>query len=378
MMKFNVKKVSAIALAAVMMVGLAACGGSGAAGGSKASGSAAGSGASGAKWPEGDITIYSGYEAGSQTDSNLIVLKDWLTEKTGKKVTIEIDKAGGGANLANKLAQSKDNKGLTMMLFGNNNISNYIQGIWTVDPTDTEKFKAVGGFIQPNPMTGCMLLTQENSPYNNWDELEKYIKEHSAKNNDPKAVTVMDIPGKVMDSKVKALFYQRNLQDDVIWSPTSSADSATALLGDTIDIVMFEESKAASYLADSKNKVKAVLNVRPNKDYSDYAPDDKNLEIIKKVPTLVDVFGEADAEKYNLPNASFMVVPASTPDDVVAQIKACIDGIQDVEKSTDEKSYYMRQRAQGGSSRYWDKSWTGEYVMKMFKDNMAKTKLFLK
>ena len=73
-----------------------------------------------------------------------------------------------------------------------------------------------------------------------------------------------------------------------------------------------------------------------------------------------------------------MVVPASTPDDVVAQIKACIDGIQDVEKSTDEKSYYMRQRAQGGSSRYWDKSWTGEYVMKMFKDNMAKTKLFLK
>ena len=81
------KKVTAIFLAAVMMVGLTACGGSGGAGGSKASGSAAGSGAaSGAKWPEGDITIYSGYEAGSQTDSNLIVLKDWLAEKTGKKV----------------------------------------------------------------------------------------------------------------------------------------------------------------------------------------------------------------------------------------------------------------------------------------------------
>ena len=24
-------------------------------------------------------------------------------------------------------------------------------------------------------MTGCMLLTQENSPYNTWDELEKSI-----------------------------------------------------------------------------------------------------------------------------------------------------------------------------------------------------------
>ncbi|MBR5337965.1 MAG: hypothetical protein IK152_08265 [Lachnospiraceae bacterium] len=375
------KKVNAILLSAVLALGLTACGGGGGAASSKAaSGSAAGgsSAAAGGSWPSGDITIYSGYEAGSQTDANLVVLKDWLSEKTGKKVTIEIDKAGGGANLANKLAESKDDKGLTMMLFGNNNISNYIQGIWTVDPTDTSKFKAVGGFIQPNPMTGCMLLTQENSPYNTWDELEKYIKEHSAKNGDKAAVTVMDIPGKVMDSKVKALFYQRGLQDDVIWSPTSSADSASALLGDTIDIVMFEESKAASYLADSSNKVKAVLNVRPNKDYSDYAPDDKNLEIIKKVPTLVDVFGEKDAEKYNLPNASFMVVPASTPDDVVAQIKACIDGLQDVEKSTDEKSYYMRQRAQGGSSRYWDKSWTGDYVMKMFKDNMEKTKLFLK
>ena len=376
------KKVSAILMSAVMMFGLAACGGGGGAAGSSAAKSSAaggsGSAAAGGSWPSGDITIYSGYEAGSQTDSNLIVLKDWLQEKTGKKVTIEIDKAGGGANLATKLAQNKETNGLTMMLFGNNNLSNFIQGIWTVDPTDTQKFKAVGGFIQPNPMTGCMLLTQENSPYSTWDELEKYIKEHSAKNNDAKAVTVMDIPGKVMDSKVKALFYQRGLQDDVIWSPTSSADSASALLGDTIDIVMFEESKAASYLADSNNKVKAVLNVRPNKDYSDYAADDKYIDIIKKVPTLVDVFGEADAEKYNLPNASFMVVPASTPDDVVAQIKACIDGLQDVEKSTDEKSYYMRQRAQGGSSRYWDKSWTSDYVMKMYKDNMDKTKLFLK
>ena len=350
------KKVIAILLLVVMVFSLAACGNNG--------------GNTGAKWPSGEVTLLSGYQAGSLTDNNIQTIKDWIVQKTGAKVTVKNDEKGGGANLAVELSKAKGD-GLTIMLFGLNNLSNYIQGIWTVDPTDEKLFKPVCGIAQPNPYSGCVLLTNTANPYNTWQELEDYIKAN------PKKVTVMDIAGKVMDSKTKSLFYQRELQDLVTWAPTDSKSCQNELLGNNINIVMLDENTAAALMADAETgkKVKAIINCRPDKDFSYYTAEDApNLDLIKSIPTLEDVFGADLAKQYNLANFSFFVVPASTPDDIVKQIKDCIDAI---DKEAPDSDFGKRCRANTGS-KYYSVDWTSESLMKEWKSALEKVKLFLK
>ncbi len=361
------KKVIAVLMVLAMVFGLAACGGGNTTPNNSSNGNTT---PEPAKWPAGEVTLLSGYQAGSLTDNNIQTIKDWIIQETGAKVTVTNDEKGGGANLAVKLSQAKGD-GLTLMLFGLNNLSNYIQGIWTVDPTDAKLFKPVCGIAQPNPYSGCMLLTNTANPYNTWQELEDYIKANPGK------VTVMDIKGKVMDSKTKSLFYQRGLDKDVVWAPTDSKSCTNELLGNNINIVMLDENTAAALLADAETgaKVKAIINCRPDKDFSYYTKEEApNLDLIKTIPTLEDVFGKELAQQYNLANFSFFVVPASTPDDIVAQIKACIDKI---DKEPETSDFYKRCRANTGS-KYYSVDWTSETLMKEWQSSMEKVKLFLK
>ena len=364
------KKVIAILLVLAMVFALAACGGKTPANNTPANNTPANNEAETPKWPNGEVTLLSGYQAGSLTDNNIQMIKDWIIKETGAKVTVTNDEKGGGANLAVKLSQAAGD-GQTLMLFGLNNLSNYIQGIWTVDPTDAKLFKAVCGIAQPNPYSGCMLLTNTANPYSNWQELEDYIKAN------PGTVTVMNINGKVMDSKTKSLFYQRGLQDMVKWADTDSKSCTNELLGNNINIVMLDENTAAGLLADAETgkKVKAIINCRPDKDFSYYTKEDApNLDLIKSIPTLEDVFGKELAQQYNLANFSFFVVPASTPDEIVAQIKACIDKIDAEPEGSD---FYKRARANTGS-KYYSTDWTSESLMKEWQSTLEKVKLFLK
>jgi len=299
------------------------------------------------KWPNGDVTILAGYQVGSLFDINIRTIADWITLKTGAKVIVENNDTGGGANLAKKLVNAKPD-GQTLMLIGMNNILNYHLGIWEVNPCDTTKFKLVCGMIQPLPDSGCIILTQADQPYNNWQELEAYVKAN------PDTVTVASLPGKVMDTKMKSLFIQTGLSDYVRWVSTNSADATAGLLGGTINLVMLDEYTATGYLKDGT--LKAIINSRDNDDYSAYG-DDPVVDIIKQVPTLIDVFGEKGKD-YAVPNRSMFVAPAGTPDEIIKQIAEVIDAI-DLEPAGSE--FYERCRVNGGTSKYY--TWPGDEVM---------------
>ena len=129
------------------------------------------------KWPNGELTIYSGYQVGSLTDVNLHTIADWITKETGETVKIESNDTAGGATLALKLTQAKPD-GQTIMAIGMNCISNFYNGTWQVNPSDSTKFKIVAGSIQPFPDSGCMILTQKDAPYSTWEELAKYAEDH--------------------------------------------------------------------------------------------------------------------------------------------------------------------------------------------------------
>lgn len=299
------------------------------------------------KWPNGDLTIYSGYQVGSLTDVNLHTIADWITQETGATVKIESNDTAGGATLALKLTKAKPD-GQTMMAIGMNCISNYYNGTWEVNPADSSLFKIVAGNIQPFPDSGCMILTQADSPYSTWDELAKYAEEH------PGEVTVASIAGKVMDIKMKAIFNGTGVAKNIRWAPTKSAEATAALLGGNINCVMLDETTAEQYLSDGS--CKALINCRADEDWSTYG-DNPVVDKIKDVPTLVDVFG-ADAAKYMVPNRSMFVVPADTPDDICAAIAKIIDAIDDVPA---DNEFYERCRVNGGTSKYY--TWPGDEVM---------------
>jgi len=298
-------------------------------------------------WPNGTITLLIGYEEGSLTANNCVTLIDWLQSK-GYTVEAKYDKVGGGANLVTELLKAEPD-GQTMMLFGMNCINNYYDGTWSVDPTDTTKFRAVASTPQPWPYSGCMVLTKADSPYSNFDELKAYVEAH------PGEVTAMSIPGKVMDPKLKSFLIQTGLADKIKFCPTNSADANVSLLNGDIRLVMADEASAITKfnLGAADCEVKAIINLRPDNDFSYYPADTKGLDIIKSVPTLQDVFGAEKAKQINIPNTSCWVVPAGTPDEICEQISAVFDAIDDEPESTDESSFYKRVRMNGGTSKYW-------------------------
>ena len=243
------------------------------------------------KWPNGELTIYSGYQVGSLTDVNLHTIADWITKETGETVKIESNDTAGGATLALKLTKAKPD-GQTIMAIGMNCISNFYNGTWEVNPSDSSKFKIVAGSIQPYPDSGCIILTQADSPYSSWQELAKYAEEH------PGEVTVASIAGKVMDIKMKAIFNGTGVAKNIRWAPTKSAEATAALLGGQINCVMLDETTAVQYLQDGS--CKAIINCRADEDWSDAAFVEEmrrqRVEYHDSVKELYNMKAEMEAE----------------------------------------------------------------------------------
>lgn len=346
------KKVLAILLSVAMVFAFAACG---------ETNKGQGEQKEAAKWPSGDITLYMGYNESSPTAVNAETTAEWLRDQTGVKVETIYDANGSGANLVTDLLNG-DSDGLSLMQVGTDALTALAQGIWTENICDSSKFQMVTGAIQPYPLTGCILLTQADSPYSTWDELVEYA------HNNKGVVTVADRQGSIMTTKLKALFNKTGLSEWITWFPTDSGGAKAGLLGNTIDIIILDETSAAPYFAEGAGQnVKALLNLRIDaSDFDLYPEGSADLETIKKVPTLTDVFGPELAKEYMVANYSIFICKADVPAETVAQIKACIDAIGDVDSSS---PFYAKQRAAGGTSRFY--TWPAEEIMK-YNSNLYK------
>ncbi len=346
------KKVIAILLALVMVFALAACGSNG-----NNNAAPENNSAEAPKWPSGDITMYMGYNESSPTAVGTETIAKWLREQTGVKVETVYDANGSGANLVTDLLNSESN-GTAIMQVGTDALTAYAQGIWPVDFTDSTKFQMVTGTIQPYPLTGCTLLTQANAPYNTWDEMVEYAKAH------PQEITVADRAGSIMTTKLKSLFNQTGVSQYITWTPTDSSGAKAGLLGGNINIIILDETTATSYYKEGANQnVKALLNLRIDKsDFDLYPEGSADVETMKTVPTLTDVFGAEKAKQYMVANYSIFITKADVPAEIVAQMKACIDAIADVDTSS---PFYAEQRATGGTAKFY--TWPAEEIMTYYK-----------
>ena len=324
------KKVIALVLALLMIFTLASCG-------------------------KKTLVLYYPYDESSLTAVNATVMRDWLAEQLPDyKVEVEYNKTASGWNLAEKMLKAKAD-GNTLMIVGLDALTGYVKGDWKYAPTDTSQFNIVTGFTQPYPYSGCMLITQANAPYSTWAELESYAKAHN------KEVKVADRAGSIMTTKLKSLFNQTGLSQYVTWTPATSDSVKTGIANGEINVAIFDETSAVKYLTDTAN-YKAIINCRADNNFDYYDPATKGLDLIKKVPTLLDVFGAAKAEQYNVPNTTAIICKAGTPADTIAALKKAIDGLGDVPQSTDDNSFYVRQRVNGGTSKYY--TWPSADILK--------------
>lgn len=357
------KKVLALLLALAMVFSFAACG------------KKEDDKQEAAKWPTDNVQFLCPNGVGTLNDVNVHTIADYLKEKNGITMEVVNNDVGGGAELIQQLVASEGD-GLTMMLIGSNNLYNYYTGTWPINPTDWSKIKIVCGFIQPLPESGCVIQTQADSPYSTWEELVAYAKANPGK------VTIASTPGKVMDPKMKSLMLQTGLSEYLHWVPTDSKGATTGLQNGDINLVINDEATYAKNIkaaaADKSvylHGVKGIINCRPDDDFSYYTADimpADELEIVKKCPTFVQVFGKDKAVTYNVPNRSVVIVPASTPDDICAQIAAAIDAIG-TEKTG---AWWDRVHANGGSTMYY--TWPGAEIQEewtrldqIFKDAAA-------
>lgn len=290
-------------------------------------------------WPNGDITLYIPSQVGSATDVNARTMADWIAMKTGVDVVCENDDVGGGANLADKLIKAAPD-GQTLMFVGMANITSYYSGTWTLNPADPANFSIACGTIQPDPDSGCIILTQPDQPYSNWEELANYIKEH------PGEVTVASVSSSVMDIKLRALFNYTGLSEQVRYVSTSRADSTTGLLGGNINLVIMDEATASNYILDGS--AKGIVNCRVNEDFSVYEGDINKA--ISAVETLTDILGDK-ADAAMVPNRTMIVGPAGMSDELIKKIAAIVDTIVD-----GDEEWQARLVANGGTSYYrtWD------------------------
>ena len=343
------KKVIALLLALLMVFGLAACG-------TPSNNSGNGNTQPETpKWPADAVTLYFPYNESSATAQNANVLADWIREQTGAKVEVEFNATGNGEALAQKLLK-EDADGLQIMAIGLDALTAFHEGVWSNDPTDTSKFTIVTGMIQPYPYSGCMLITQKDSPFDDWESLVKQIEAYpyptysAAKDGH---VTVANRTGSIMTTKIKALFIQAGLYDKVEWVTCNRDELSVGIENGAIQVSIHDETNAAKSYLSQPDKYKGIINCRADNEFGYYPADTANLDLIKAVPTLLDVFGKDKAESYNVPNTTALIVKAGTDPAIVAQIKECIDGLENVPQSTDEKSFYVRQRNQGGTSKYY-------------------------
>lgn len=294
-------------------------------------------------WPNGDVTLYVPSQVGSATDVNARTIADWIAEQTGVTVVCENDDVGGGANLADKLSKAAPD-GQTLMFVGMANITSYYAGTWKLNPADPANFSIVCGTIQPDPDSGCIILTQPDQPYSNWEELVAYIKAH------PGEVTVASVSSSVMDIKLRALFNYTGLSDQVRYVSTSRADSTAGLLGGNINLVIMDEATASGYIIDGS--AKGIVNCRVNEDFSVYEGDIN--KVISAVQTLTDILGDK-ADQAMVPNRTMIVGPAGIPDELVKKIASIVDPIVD---GSDE--WQQRLVANGGTSYY--RTWTPQEI----------------
>ena len=303
-MEVKMKKLVALLLAALMVFGLAACGG----GKSNNTNNAAKE----LGFPK-EVTVYIPQKEGNMLDkSGRVMVKFWEKMCPNTKFTIK-NTTGNGNDHAKIVAEAqKANDGSVIMFHGAGAIAQYYSGEWDYNLADHKYFKAIAGNVgQAQPSGAVTLISADETRFNSIETLVEYIKAH------PKEIRISYTQGTPHEVRIKLILNYFGITADMVKEvPGSASDIRTWVQGHTnTDVAIITETQAAQDVRGGK--VKGILNSVASRDL--YTSD---LEPLRDIPIVPEIKGVKKEDAMSLVCAwpMTMYAPASMPDELAQWI----------------------------------------------------------
>ena len=312
------KKIMALILAGALSMGLMACGGAAAstgttAGETAAAGNAGSGDASG--YPNGTVTVVVPFNAGSNTDTQMRFIQQYIEKELGQSLVVENDGgASGTIGTTNFLQKEKDGYTVLFSL-----------------PTPTV-FKPVTGETEYKPedlvpaarisQAAMYLVVKDGSAFDMpAEELIEYIK------SNPNEFTYANAGnGGIAQLALGVFLHGEGLEATSVPFTGGTADCYTAVMGDTVNSYVCGEQDLAG-----REGVHAVINLGTKSEN----------EAFKDVPTL----SELGYEGYVTDNFSGFYFAAGTDEAIVETFSNAVQAAlsSDEFKSAAESSNFAVQ-----------------------------------
>ncbi len=285
----SLKKITAVVLALIMVIGLAACGN-----GSQNTGNN-NNAAPAPTWPSANnVTVVVPAKAGGGNDQSARILTDYLARATGKNFIVDNDTTGGGTVAYEKVRNAMPD-GNTFLIFSANMVVSNLFG--TYDHS-VEDFTIIG--IPAGADDQNAFVVPASAPYNTLQEFIDYAKAHPGElkfGGQNAAVSMLFEASFCKAAGIELKFVEAGSQPDKI----------TAILGKHIDCADITLNAADQYVKSGDMKILGILQDERSKTYSDY-------------PTFTEL-GYKDAI---VPQSGLILGPKGMDEDTVKQISEYI------------------------------------------------------
>lgn len=256
-------------------------------------------------FPTKPIDMVVSFSAGGSTDVGARMIAQGLEDKLGQPVVVE-NKPGAGGQVGNTQISSSQADGYTV---GTVSLAGTILSYLDEDrgaTYDGEDFKPVALYVQ-DPQ---VFVVSPDSPYQSLEELVEAAKA------DPGKLRVATSGVGTQDHVAKVLFEEMSATSFApVHFSEGAADASTAFLGGNVEVLITNVGDVKEMVANNQAKVLGVAAAERN----DFLPD---------APT----FNEQGYD-FELASSRGFIVPAETPDDVVAKMSDAIGDIMDDEQT---------------------------------------------
>ena len=264
------KRFFAFALTLVMVLSLAACGGSETAAEDTSTGDSAGTESTATNYPENTITLYCGYSAGGGSDVICRVLAEKLTKYLGQTVIVENVTGSGGWVLWSQMFADTNPDGYSIYMV---NTPNYNLGAY--DTANPREYNYDDADLLCNWVSdyNAIGIRVDETRYTDWDSFVAYWKENPLVSS-ASAVGVMSDDATLVDRLCN--YYGTEIS---MLQTNGASDNQAMLLSGSTDFMVGNVSEMAN--AHLNGEYKLICVFAPERD-----------KFVTDVPTFEELTGD--------------------------------------------------------------------------------------
>ena len=277
------KRLLAMFLTIAMCLSLAACAGNT----SKDSNNSGSTGTTDTAWPSGDVTVYVPAGAGGGTDTLTRLYTEKLKALTGKNFIVVNDTTGANS-VAYETVRNAKPDGLTLLSYHGGICAQYASGQYN---HSLDEFNVVASLSTPDN-TGYGIWVSGKAPYQTFDELINYAKEHPGE-------LVAGVETNNTDHMLEAMLADQFGIEMAVVSAGSNAEKLPLLMGGNLDVCFFNPTGTSEYHASGDLRCLAILGSEPS-------------ALLEGVPT----FTELGYEPILIPMFAFFAGPKDMSEDI--------------------------------------------------------------